>query len=70
MVRPSDCAKKKFVVSSAVWNPIGKKGKTPPHVPVALTAKNSAKPSDAMFGLSQEVVPNLLIMRAIILGVS
>ena len=69
-VRASDCAKKKFEVSSAVWKPRGKNGNTPPHVPVAFTAKNSAKPSDATFGLSHDIVPISFFMSAIIPSVS
>ncbi len=39
-------------MTSGVWKFMGKNGNTPPHTPAALMARNSAYPSDAVFGLN------------------
>ena len=38
----TDCARKNPSRMVGVWKSSGRKGNTPPHTPVALTAKNSA----------------------------
>ena len=44
------CERKNRMVTSGVWNSIGKNGNTPPHNDVALMVTNNAYPSTAMFG--------------------
>lgn len=39
-------------MTSGVWKFMGKNGNTPPHTPAALMARNSAYPSDVVFGLN------------------
>lgn len=44
------CATKNDTVTDVVWNSTGRKGKTPPHTEVALTARKSANPQSAVLG--------------------